>query len=290
MAISKNWSASRISTHHSCPLKYYYTYVKKWIPSKEVSKVDANKGLCFHETVEHYKTGMSHDDLKAIMAEKIKQYDVDTTVFDEYGALERFFLFWDELIATREKEGFIVKQEDWSKGEIEGEPFVGALDLFLENPTTNKCIIFDYKSAKTPAASNYKKQLVLYAYLTGLARHWSLETTVENIKLYVFFPFSPQEKMITMEDKMLSSVKQIKFTKEDMEDIIQHYYIDTIREIKNTDWENIDLDKLAVPQFVCKWCPFIGSLPNDKGFRGCKASYEAGNCQERGLTFSLDES
>ena len=49
-----NWSASRISTFNSCPLKYYYTYVKKWVSSIPADNTAANKGLAFHETVEKY--------------------------------------------------------------------------------------------------------------------------------------------------------------------------------------------------------------------------------------------
>ena len=131
--------------------------------------------------------------------------------------------------------------------------------------------------------------MVLYAYLIGLDRQWTLEQIVENIKLYVFFPFSPQEKMITQEDKMLSSLKQIRYTVEDIKSIINEYYIDTIKKIKSTDWDNTNLDELGNCQFVCKWCPFIGTIPNEEGFKGCKASYDAGYRQPRGLKFKLDE-
>ena len=67
----QNWSASRISTYRQCPLKYYYTYVKKWRCSKAPDTTAADKGTCFHETVEHFKTGMEHAKLYEIMESKI---------------------------------------------------------------------------------------------------------------------------------------------------------------------------------------------------------------------------
>ena len=68
-----NWSASRISTFHSCPLKYYYTYVKKWVSSIPADNTAANKGLAFHETVEKYTTGMDKDTLHKLMESKIEE-------------------------------------------------------------------------------------------------------------------------------------------------------------------------------------------------------------------------
>lgn len=288
MAVSKNWSASRISTHRSCPLKYYYSYVQKWVPNIEPPKVEANKGLALHETVEHYKTGMPQEELKKIMESKIKEYDVDVTVYDEWSALDRFFVFWDEIIAKKESEGFVVKQESWAKEKILGEQFVGALDLFLENNETGECIIYDYKSAKTAAASNYKNQLILYAYLIGISKGWSNDQIAEKIKLYVFFPFSTQDKAFSPLDKMLSSIKQIKFSALDVQNVINEY-METIKTINTTDWTNTNFDDLGVVQFSCKWCPFIGTIPNSKGFKGCKASYDKGFRQVRGLEFNLDD-
>ena len=51
-----NSSASRISTYRQCPLKYYYTYVQKWRCSKPADTTEADKGTCFHETVENFKS------------------------------------------------------------------------------------------------------------------------------------------------------------------------------------------------------------------------------------------
>lgn len=283
---SKKWSATRISTYRECPLKYYYTYVKKWTCSKPADTEAADKGLVFHETVENYHTGMEHDALFKILESKIAEYKVDTTKYDEHGALERFFLFWNEFVAKKELAGFEVKQESWANGIIEGENFCGALDLFLDRG--DKCYIFDYKSAKTCSASKYKNQLVLYAYLIGQSKGWTNEQIAENIKLVIFFPLSEQSTPVTMEDKMLASVKEIKFTAADVEKIIGEF-IQTIKEIKATDWENMNFDTMGNCGFTCRWCPFIGSIPNNEGFRGCTASYDMGYRQERGVKYTCEE-
>lgn len=293
-----NWSASRISTFRTCPLKYYYTYVKKWVSSIPADNTAANKGTAFHETVEHYHTGMSHDELHKIMEGKVVEYNVDTTVYDEYAALERFYLFWENYIAPREREGFIVKQEDWATNKLPStrnpdalpnpdkdgeepallpgpldEPFVGALDLFLEHPTTGEYIIFDYKSGKSPQATKYRSQLILYAYLIGLNKGYTYAQMAEKCKLMVFFPLAKDDKidkLISMEDKMFASVKQLRLTEKDIEDTVAEYK-DTIGEIHSMDWDNVEAEQLAVPNYLCQWCDYKGSHPQRNGFKGCPA-------------------
>ena len=129
-----NWSASRISTFKTCPLKYYYTYVDKWKCSKPADDEAARKGSSFHETVEHFYTGMAHDELHKILDEKLEEYRIDETKYHEHDALERFFLFWNEYVAKKEVAGLEVKQEGWTSGDLGGEHFIGALDLEVSTP------------------------------------------------------------------------------------------------------------------------------------------------------------
>lgn len=282
----KPWSASRISTYRQCPLKYYYTYVKKWVCSKPADTTAADKGTCFHETVEHFHTGMAHDELYKILEEKIVEYDVDTTQYDEKAALERFFLFWNECVAKKELVGYQVKQESWASGEMGGEKFCGALDLFLDRG--DKCCIYDYKSGKTPSIAKYKDQLMLYAYLIGQSKGWNMEETAENIKLYLFFPLSEQTKPITEKDKMLASVKEVKYDANVLRDCINGY-LETIREIQAHNWDEENLDSLGCPAFPCNWCEHKGGNPNDEGYKGCKATRDQGFRQERFVTYHLKE-
>ena len=282
-----NWSASRISTYRQCPLKYYYTYVQKWRCSKAPDTTEADKGTCFHETVEHFKTGMEHEKLYEILEGKIKEYNVDTTKYDERAALERFFLFWNEFVAKAELTGFKTYQEGWASGDLGGEHFIGALDLCLDRGDRIK--IFDYKSGKTPSISKYKEQLLLYAYLKGQERGWNFEQIAENVRLYLFFPLSEQKTAVTDEDKMLASVKEVKFDAGVLQSCINDY-LKTIQEIQAHDWENEDLDSLGCPAFPCKWCEHQGGNPNAEGYKGCKASRDLGNVQDRFVTYHLKDS
>lgn len=133
------WSASRVGCFVDCPLKYRLNYEEKWKSTAPVNTSLADKGSAFHETVEKYHTGMSHEDLWKILEENIKKYNVNTTdpekefYFDYHPAMKKFFTFWDKLIAPKEAEGYQVSQEGWVNGEMNGEPFCGALDLCLES-------------------------------------------------------------------------------------------------------------------------------------------------------------
>lgn len=151
-----------------------------------------------------------------------------------------------------------------------------------------KDIIFDYKSGKTPAISKYKDQLLLYAYLRGQERGWDFEQIAENIKLYLFFPMSEQKTAVTDEDKMLASVKEVKYDANILRDCINDY-LAVIQEIKSHNWENENLDLLGCPSFTCKWCEHLGGNPNQDGYKGCKASRDLGNHQERFVTYHLKE-
>ena len=295
-----NWSSSRVSTYKDCPLKYYYSYVRPFKSDVPVNTVLADKGSCLHETVEKYHTGMSRDELLEILSEKCKKWNIinDTEenkekysesdrerVFDETAGIDRFLLFWDYFVAPKEKEGWIVRQEGEVKKEICGEPFIGKLDLYLKSPT-GEYIIADYKTGKSICASDYKFQQILYAYLLGLEEGWTIEETSKKVKLYIFGPLSEQKKPITPEDKMLASIKEIKYDAKEMEDLIKSY-INIITEIKSIDWNEVEPKLLGKNSFSCKWCQYLGSIPNkETGFSGCKCTYDLGFRQPRNVKFN----
>jgi hypothetical protein len=88
---------------------------------------------------------------------------------------------------------------------------------------------------------------------------------------------------------MLASVKEVKFDAGVLQSCINDY-LKTIQEIQAHDWENEDLDSLGCPAFPCKWCEHQGGNPNAEGYKGCKASRDLGNVQERFVTYHLKES
>lgn len=132
--MSKNWSSSKLKTYQACLLKYYYTYIKPYDSNKSVNDELSKKGLAFHETAEQMETGKSDEEMKSLLDAKINEYNVDKTLYPEEEALRRFLLFWKEFVSSKESIGYKAAKEDWAKGNIEGKPFVGALDLFLKGP------------------------------------------------------------------------------------------------------------------------------------------------------------
>ena len=290
--MSNNWSASRLSTFKACPLKYYYSYIKQFDSNIPVNTELADKGLLFHQIAEEMDNSKTFEDLLVLLEEKNKEFKVDLEKYPEKIALKRFLHFWQDIVMPKLDEGFTLKKEGWTRGIIEGKQFVGALDLSLYKyqpiGVLKEAIIFDYKSAKTAAASSYKNQLVLYAYLIGKENNFTNQQIVENIKLYVFFPFSEQKKE-TEQDNMLASLKRVNYTLEDLERIISENQ-KTIIESENIDWEYEDKDKLAKPNFTCRFCQYLGTIPDTSiDFNGCKCTYNQGYRQVRGLKFHLRE-
>lgn len=270
--MGKKWSASRVGTMADCPLKYRLSYVEGWkrFPADNVL---ANKGLSFHETVEHY-TGSNKDELREMLQENIKKYDVDISNFDVNEGLERFFIWWEKCIAPKEAEGFKIYSEKWSGGFIAGEEFCGKLDLILESP--DKVEIYDYKTGKTIDASKYVNQLVLYAYLEGQKRGWSIKQIVENISLKLYFPLATikdtKTHTYTLEEKALKSEKEILLTEDLVNQVIKDYYEKTVNQINATDWSTCTEANM---NYACSWCPFCGAKKNGD-FIGCPTTVEAG--------------
>lgn len=293
------WSASRIGCYKGCVLQFYYTYINKYISNEPVNTVYADKGTVFHETVENWGSKISSkEELRKVLAEECKKYNIidghkadypkeeQINVWDETAALDRFFLFWEKYIQPKLDEGYIFKQESRYYPRIMGEKFVGALDLLLEPPegSDKEVIVFDYKSGSSINVESYKLQQILYAYMMGLERGWDIPTTASKVKCYIFGPFMDQPKKYNDEEKMLNSILEIKYTQQEMEDIIKDYML-TINEIKSINWDEINPDLLGTYSYACNWCSFKGSVP-DGEFRGCKCTYDKGFRQPRGLKFT----
>lgn len=279
---STKWSASRIGVYADCPLKYKYTYVDKWCPEPEPLNPYAGKGTCFHETVEQYEPGMDHQKLHDILDKKIKEYEVNTKDFDEHKALDRFFIFWDHFIQPKLNQGYKLQKEYWTSGNIKGETFCGALDLYIYNDS--KLEIYDYKSGRSPSASKYKNQVMLYAYLEGTKRGWTLDEIVKNVKVRLFFPLAETEAGMSEEDAMLSSVKELKFSKKDLQNSIEVYYSGNIDKIHETDWTKVGSSDAFVG-YSCAFCPYCGSSRNSEGFGGCSETIKLGLSSPAGTSY-----
>lgn len=326
--MSNNWSASRVGCFNECPLKYKYVYVEKWKSSLPVNTEKADKGLCFHESVEKYKTGTTEEQLQNLIKENAKKHSVnidspnEANYYDYSKAIKKFIAFWNECVIPKEKEGWIVTQETWVKNIINNQPFVGALDLCLESiemalsddkaeeliskgeqitlikdnvyriknkslaaklaesghKDLGKIIIVDYKTASSINANSYKNQQLLYAYLKGLERNWSFEEIANNVKCFIFGPLITDLENKTIEQNMFRGLKEIKYTVDDLENIIKDYYIKTIKTIETMNWARARSNITH----ACSWCPYCGSKEDkESGFKGCEKTLKAGfTCPE----------
>ena len=239
----------------------------------------ANKGLAAHETFEAYKTGMPKEELYKVLNENIKKYNVNTDVYSYDSAMEKFFAFWEYFIAPKEKAGWKVSQEGWINGVLDGEHFVGALDLMISDE--NHIEIFDYKTSKTAKADNYKNQMILYAYLEGKQRNWSLKEIADKVTVRLFFPLIEDLEKKTVEQNMLRGVKELSFTENDIKDVIENYFEKNISTIKSIDFSKVK----GNITHACSWCPYCGAKANDNGFEGCQITVAAGFASPDEVTF-----
>jgi|GEM_PF-5564295 len=276
------WSYSKVSTFNDCKLKYKYQYIENWLPSEEINNELAAKGLAVHQTYEWWKTGKDKDEAHKYLDEKAKELNVDQNKYHIHFAIDKFVEFWKNEIEPKEKDGMKISQESWANGSINKQPFCGVLDLLVSDD--KKIYIYDYKTPKSINVKLYKNQLLLYAFMKGQERKWTLDDIEKNTELYVFFPLANEE----IEDPLTGykkSLRKISFTKEDIENFINNEseVIDTILSI---NWEHENEGSLS---FSCSWCPYLGTVPEENGFNGCPISIKAGFYQKRGLTFNKKE-
>lgn len=305
MARETVWSASRIGCYKDCVLKFYYTYINKFVSNVPVNTVYADKGSVFHKTVEHWGEDITDkEELKKMLAHYCESYhiiDGDRSKLDkkdknydhtynESRALEVFFTFWEKWVQPKLDDGYTAKQEIKYNPIINSNKFTGALDLLIEPSDPSKTIyVVDYKSGSDIHVDDYKLQQILYAYFLGLERGWDIAQTASKVKLYIFGPFAEKKRPITEEDKMLSCMKEIKYTEEEMQSIIDDY-MSTITEIKTIEWDKVEPDNLGKYGKACTWCQYRGSNKNRAGFAGCKCTRDLGYKPEPGVSFDKPSS
>ena len=82
-------------------------------------------------------------------------------------------------------------------------------------------------------------------------------------------------------------MKQVKYTAFDLRDVIQTFYINSIKEAEAFDWSQVSGYSGKFNQWTCKWCQYLGALPIEAtDFPGCQASRMNGLYQKRGITFT----
>lgn len=281
---SKNFSVSRVKCFQTCPLQYKYKYVDGWKTSATKQSDDIQKGLALHETFEHFPETV--EDAIALLHKNLESYPVNHELYPlevlETG-VKRYFNFWNNFVKPLLDDGYKAYKETWMRGTISNEPFIGALDLLLKKD--DDTIIIDYKTASSMNASLYKNQLLIYTYLNNN----DLSVAAEKTRLFVFFPLG---KLKTGDEygsdvkSSLSCLKEIKFKKIDLITVVDEFQV-SIETITSKDWDAVDT-KDATLCFECKWCDYKGSVENENGFKGCPLSYDVGERQSRGTSFSKE--
>ena len=282
------WSASRIGCFAECALKYKLNYVEGWKSNAPVNTQLADKGSAFHETAEKFHTGMSKEEFVKILNENTVKFHVNTTdpdadfYYNYDAAVEKFFAFWDKLIAPLEAKGYKVGQELKVNNTIHGEAFTGSLDLCVENE--DEIIIYDYKTGSSIKVDSYKNQQLLYAYMKGLERGWDIAETAKRIKCFIFGPLIKDLETKTVEQNMLRGVKEIEYDEQDMRDVIEGYFMKNIDDIHTMNWARATGKKEDF--HACSWCPYLGSKENpETGFCGCKVTANLGFSTPEGIEF-----
>lgn len=135
------WSYSRVKTFENCPYKFYLRYILGRSPSRAFF---AEYGSFVHGLLERYYKGkLKRKDMPSeylsCFSDEVQSKAMSDKVFQSY--------FCDGLRYMREfvpVEGGIVKAEGKIEGKIDGIPFVGIVDLTVDDG--EELMIVDHKS------------------------------------------------------------------------------------------------------------------------------------------------
>lgn len=172
------WSFSRLTSFESCP----YGWGRKYERAEEgESNYAAENGLAVHETLESFLKGDADIwDLPELYNTKYTDFVIHSAPYNRYCDIatkthyecEEYF---NNLTILDEKYKILgVELEE--RFELDGYPFVGYIDLLLQDKNTGEIIVSDHKSHKfkflkrggisksdIPDLEKFKKQLYLYS-------------------------------------------------------------------------------------------------------------------------------
>jgi hypothetical protein len=265
-----NWSASRFGTFSGCKNKYKLTYIDSLVVVGKDSEL-ASKGISFHSIAEAMDSSKTIDEITKEAVSVLSDTTFDQEKYPVLKSIPRFFLWWKEYVTKFEDAGYKLSKENWERGEILGNPIVGAIDLLLINYKTKEYRIYDYKTGATAKIAGYENQLLLYAWMVGKRLELTDDEIAEKCKLYVFFPLAglKDETPDNTEKMMLKNMKQLVFTTHDIEETI-NFFSSVILESEKTDWDKFDPVANSTMSFACSFCGFCGN----KDY--CSTTYTAG--------------
>lgn len=167
------WSFSRISAFESCPYKFFLTYIA---PCDKVPLFFSSYGSFIHELLaRYYGTQQGREDIVMEYLTGFQSHVVgkapDTNIFSRY-----FQQGLSHLKGLTMPKQHILSVEEYVTFQVGNHPFVGYIDLLLQNPDTGAITIVDHKShALKPRSTRgkytkadaeldrYLRQLYLYA-------------------------------------------------------------------------------------------------------------------------------
>ena len=300
----KSISVSKSKTFHGCHLGFKYKYIDKFVMVDPVKDPVTTKGLVLHETFENilkhedYINGAVATNLE-ILKENRKQADTKTImgIFKQamednnFGiedaknfrlklGIKRWLSFKHDYLDKRNS--ILYAEKRYDEELLPGVNMITILDL-LEDNLDGTYTIYDYKTPQKSNVSNYKAQLITYAYqmacVKGIIKVGSEEydKIAEKFKLYIFFPIAEGDY-----EDYGPSLKPVKFTTEDVKKVIE--------DMKQTceDIDAFDFTKPAevlqpakMDNFTCRFCDYLGAGPQPEiGFEGCPLSKFAGYKQK----------
>ena len=194
MYIKENFSYSKVSTYKNCPLKYELSYIKKIKLPKEPTK-QILIGYVLHDFFKNYITlflskGEFPSQVDDLYKASLRSISLHNNVTLEYSEEEcrnmeeyakTFISYIQSLnpVSIKLEENFY---KNFKNNSID-VTINGRIDCIVY--TENKKIhIFDIKTTNKNFSLNwYMDQLYVYAFLL------SNQENIEDIKIYVFFPF-----------------------------------------------------------------------------------------------------
>lgn len=298
----KNISVSKAKAFHACPLSFNYKYINKFEMVNPVKDPATTKGLILHEVFEktliyeNYENGtpLPIDQLsKRKIANEQVVLDIFKKAMETYKfsvedavkynlklGIKRWLSFKHDYLDKKNHVFFAEKR--YNEALFDGVKTVTILDL-LEDNGDGTFTIYDYKTPVSINISNYKAQLITYAYqiacVKGIIKPGDTDYNkiVKNFKLYIFFPLCTGDH-----EDYEPCLKLCKFDEEDVKK--------TIEDLKQTctDIDTFDFNKSAeclqppkMDNFNCRFCDYLGAAPQpDIKFEGCPISYFAGYKQK----------
>lgn len=226
------WSFSRLNAYHQCPYGWKLHYLDD---VAQVGSGFADWGSLCHSIFEDYEKGNLADfELLDAYEERYPQYmQNDFPPIRGIPMADRYYERGRELFAS-----FPGFPENWEvlgvelrvDFEIDGNQFVGFIDLLVRDKEDGRLIVIDHKSKskfKSPEEqAHYAIQLYLYAY-------------------WVYLHYGERCKELIFDMFRAGNMVRIPYRQEDQDAAIE-WFLDTIRQIYQDEaFESAPLQTLA---------------------------------------------